>query len=164
MSKIKINTQTVIIISVIVVLLFSIVYISTVLNTKEQSAITPIKTKAANTTYKKLIALNVETVTPEVSPTETEIPSDPSPTIEITPEVEATPTDSVDGTPTPTEVILAYNNPTVTVSSTGSSYLSTDSKTPTPKKVSSLPETGFITNGLIIFAASSLMIFFAFLF
>lgn len=120
----------------------AIFYISTLLTSgddNQTSAVAPRKTKAASITYSKLIALNQ--VTPELTPT---------------PPIEA-----LTETPTPTETVLAYVNPTGTGLASSGASLTT---TLTPTRVKDLPDAGFIYNGLIIFAASMVLVFFSFLF
>ena len=157
---------------VTIFLIGSIFYISTLLTSGDEnktSQVAPRKTKAANITYSKLIALNQ--VTPETTPTAqaedttsgeetesiTETPTQTGETVSVTGVESITETP----TPTPTETVLAYANPTVT--DTASSEADTTT-TLTPTKVKNLPDTGFIYNGLIIFAAAMVLVFFSFLF
>ncbi len=140
-------------------LLGAIVYISFLLTSGsgERSKIAPIKTKAANITYSKLVALN-PTGTEVVSPQE-QISTVPTPTVEEEiNEVTITPTD-VENSPTPTEIILAYSTSEPKEATEDSQIL-----TVTPTKVKDLPDAGFIYNGLIIFSAAILLVFFSFLF
>ncbi len=122
-------------------------YISYTLSSEssESAPTAPQKIKAADITYTKLIALALPSPTEEVMP---------SPTEEISPTEELL--------PSPTEIILAQG-PTGTASAYGNEEI-TSTPSPTTKKLSSLPESGFINNTLVIFAVSSLMIFFSFLF
>ncbi len=151
-------------------------------NSQTSTAIAPRKIKASNVTYSKLIALNNnpsgvplpdETVSPtavvsiSVSPTESAIPTMATPPVITEPmAITATPVllaSSASGsattiTPTPTEIILAYNNASASPKVT--SVVSSAS----PTSVSNLPATGFINNAIIMFTMASLLIFFAFLF
>ncbi len=142
MEKKNSKKTTVILLLVITILIFSIFYISFMLNQGGSEITTsptvPKKIKAANVTYQKLLAVN-RTV-PEEIPTEIPVTSEPSPTI----------------TPSPTEIVLAYQNPTITTDNS--------IETISPTRVEALPESGFINNALIIFAASSLLIFISFIF
>jgi len=144
MEKKNSKKTTVILLLVITILIFSIFYISFMLNQGGSEITTsptaPKKIKAANVTYQKLLAVN-RTVSEEI-PTEIPVTSEPSPTI----------------TPSPTEIILAYQNPTITTTTDNSQ------ETISPTRVEALPESGFINNALIIFAASSLLIFISFIF
>lgn len=72
---------------------------------------------------------------------------------------------------TPTEIVLAYQNPTPTLSATISATVTprttvtaTVSATITPTKVARLPQTGFITNTIILFGVSALVMFISFIF
>lgn len=143
---------TVILLIVIIFLIGAIFYISWQLNSdiNGTSPIVPRKTKAASKTYSKLIALNV---TGTASPTNIVEPT-LEPTIE--PTIEVLPTNII----SPTEIILAYANPTEAI--TSASYSSQLQSTPTG--VNALPETGFINNTLIVFAVSGLLIFISFIF
>ena len=108
--------------------------------------IVSVKTKAQSKTYTRKIDFNL--LTPTLTPTPTL-----SPTLAVTP--------NEFSSPTPTEVILAYNNPSPT-DATSDSLEITDS--PTPTKTTTLPETGYINNALIIFASATLLIFLALIF
>ena len=129
-------------------LLGAIVYISSLLTSGsgETTNVAPRTTKAANITYSKLVALNTTPV--ETTATPTTVPS-----VMISPTVEQT--------PTPTEIILSYNNPTVTGTATNAAQVST---TISPTKIENLPSAGFIYNGLVIFGAATLLVFFALIF
>lgn len=148
MFKGKAKVTTIIFLITAFFLLGAIVYISSLLTSGsgETSNIAPQTTKAANITYSKLVALN----TSPTEPTATEI---------VTPSEIISPTE--EGTPTPTEIILAYNNPMVTGTATNAAQIST---TLSPTKVKNLPNSGFVYNGLVIFGAATLLVFFAFIF
>lgn len=77
--------------------------------------------------------------------------STPSPTPTTLPEV----------TPSPTEVILAVISPTVDIDS---STTTTESTATSPTTITSLPTTGIVDRGLVIFAVASLLILFSFVF
>jgi hypothetical protein len=67
--------------------------------------------------------------------------------------------------PTPTEIILAYRSTNITGSQlSGTQTVLSPTKSITSAKTSSLPESGFINNSLIIFSVSVMTIFFAFIF
>jgi hypothetical protein len=147
MFKNKSKIATILLIFVTIFLIGAIFYISTLLTTSNESKtsqIVPRKTKAASITYSKLIALNQ--VTPE--PTQTPITE---------------PTDQVSAfeetmlTPTPTETVLAYV-------STDTASSEAEATTQVPTSVKDLPDAGFVYNGLIIFAAAMVLVFFSFLF
>lgn len=152
MIKDKSKATTAVLVIMSIFLIGAVVYITSLLTTGngEPSKAAPQKTKAANTTYSRTLALNTTSV--KIPPTET-----PTPVIEETPAI--TGTEAL--TPTPTEIILAYKNPTITGESTISAQITT---TISPTKVKGLPDAGFVYNGLIIFAAAGLLIFFSFLF
>jgi len=152
-GKSKISTIFLLVITFL--LLGSIIYISFLLNPpdKESSSITPRQTKAANITYSKLIALNR-------SPTEVANNENLQPSVENSPvPTETTPTEME--SPTPTEIILAYKNQSITGEATEAGQITS---TVVPTKVKNLPDVGFIYNGLVIFAAAMLLVFFSFLF
>lgn len=86
---------------------------------------------------------NVDFLSPSISPEE-----------EI---LTLTPTEEL--TPTPTELILSKPNPTEKDLLTPSSF---EKYSPTSTIINSLPITGVIDNGLIIFTFASLLIFFSF--
>lgn len=68
-------------------------------------------------------------------------------------------------TPTPTEIVLAYQNPTPSLSATASGTATPKvTLTITPTKIATLPQTGFITNAIILFGVSALVIFISFIF
>ena len=167
----KINITTIVLLILIIILVASIFYITFVLTSEKPteqstaSAIVPRKTKASSTTYKKFLSVNLPTNTPIPIPTESEpeieeqsqtseesdITEDPT-QIDETAEYELT--------PTPTEIILAYEE----IQAINSPLPSYSNATLTPTGVQELPDAGFIHNVLIIFAVSGLLIFFAFLF
>ncbi len=144
---------TVLLLVMTVGLMLSIFYIGYVLTaTPEKSPqIAPRKTKAQSTGYSKIISLNTQgglqntQLTPTVTPT-------------------GSPTPSISLTPSPTEIILAYQNPTVTTTMSTPSVTVTASASATPTKTRSLPETGFITNAIVLFGVSVLVIFVSFIF
>lgn len=144
---------TIVLILMIFFLFGSIFYITKVITSEqgtETASLAPKKTKAANLTYSKLIALNTVSVTPTmelVTPT-----TEPSSTIG-----QISPTKII--SPSPTEIILALDN-----SKNSSSQAAQISTSISPTKATSLPETGFINNSLILFAAASILILFSFIF
>jgi len=155
MVKNKSQLTTIVLLIMTFCLLGATGYISFLLTAGDEgkSKIVPIKTKAADITYSKLVTFN----TTDVGMIPTEVPTEiPTPTVE-----EMVSPAEAQETPTPTEIILAYNNLEVTEEATGEAELST---TLSPTKVQNLPDAGFIYNGLIIFAAAILMVFFSFLF
>ena len=162
MFKKKPKIITLFFIFITIFLVGAIFYISTLLNNNGNmtSSVVPKKAKAANITYSKLIALNQSespTTVPDSSP-ENGATSSPSeqrqlmaPTTPVTPGAQ---------TPVPSETILAYANPSVTATQP----VENNTTTISPTKVTTMPETGYVYNGLIIFAASMVLVFFAFLF
>jgi hypothetical protein len=157
MNKGKSKLTTFVLLTVIIILIFSIFYISVVISQDsiDQSVVptVPRKTKAADVTYRKTIALNATAEEYEESSeelAEEEEMVSPSPEVGISPSV------SPITAPSPTEIILAYQS---------TSPIASESFVPTGSSgTTSLPESGFINNAIIMFAASGLLIFFAFLF
>lgn len=150
----KTKLMTFILLSMTIILMGAIFYIASALisGSSESRPIGLVKTKAQSRTYSRTIALNVASPTP--SPTFTPFP---------TPTEEITLTKKI--TPTPTEIILAYNNPSPTNVGTVSATISISPlSSPTSTQTTSLPAAGYITNALAIFAAATLLIFFAFIF
>lgn len=135
----------------IVVLLFSIFYISRVLlsdtTSGNASSIAPRKTKAAGRTYSKLLAINA----PPPESEEDEM-------LSVTPTADPT-NDSELPTPTPTETILALQTVSITVTPTDGTVSPTSTT-----QTDTLPEAGFFQNTLILFAVSSIFLFVAFIF
>jgi len=171
MFKNKSKIATVLLMFITVFLIGTIFYISTLLTSGDEnktSAVAPRKTKAANVTYSKLIALNQDTVEkepePSLTPTPTVLPEEEVATIEtvsttLTPSLKED--QGLTETPTPTETVLAYVNPTT------ADKASSEAKTVAtlePTNIKDLPDAGFIYNGLIIFAAAIVLVFFSFLF
>lgn len=118
-------------------LIILIFYISSLLLTdNKKSSIVPKKIKASNITYSKIINLNE---TPTI--TITQIFSPPS--------------------PTPTEIVLAYNDNQSEEAPTKKNLTPTEIIT---QKITEIPQSGNIYHTLIIFASASLFVFFAFLF
>jgi len=145
---------TIVLILMIFFLLGSIFYITKIITNEGEdettSNLVPKKTKASSLTYNKLIALNTISVMPTIgliTPT-----TEPSPTIN-----QISPTNIA--SLSPTEIILALDNSKRTASQ--AAQISTSVS---PTKITSLPETGFINNSLILFAAASVLILFAFIF
>jgi len=171
MEGFKTNKTTILLFIIIVILMGSIFYVSCLLSNEkavdsDNSPVAPKTTKASSSTYSKLVALNTIQDTPTPTPSSSPVQDpgaepNPSPSI-IEPtsaDVSATPTE-ISVTPTPTEILLALNSPMVTESYASSSPTleSTSSAT------TSLPESGFINNALIMFISAGLLIFFSFLF
>lgn len=161
----KINITTIVLLILIIILVASIFYITFVLTSEKPteqstaSAIVPRKTKASSTTYKKFLSVNLPTNTP------IPIPTEPEPEIQEQSQISEDPTQidetsEYELTPTPTEIILAYEE----IQAINSPLPSYSDATLTPTGVQELPDAGFIHNLLIIFAVSGLLIFFAFLF
>ena len=167
----KINITTIVLLVLIIVLVASIFYITFVLTSEKPtrkttaSAIVPKKTKASSTTYKKFLSINLPTNTPIPMPTE------PEPDTQVQSETSEEPTITEDPaqideiaeyglTPTPTEIILAYEE----IQAINSPLPSISEATLTPTRAQEIPDAGFIQNALIMFAVSGLFIFFAFLF
>lgn len=135
------KTVTIVLLVMTVGLMLAIFYIGYVLTatTEKVPMIAPQTTKAQNASYSKFIAL--DTTVTSVSPT-LAITASPSPT------------------PSPTEIILAQN-PTVTLTASTSGTITPSA---TPSKARTLPQTGFITNAIILFGLSALIIFISFIF
>ena len=150
MSKSKITTLVLLFMTVVLIAAILLVGYVITRPPESTSMIAPKQTKAQSITYSRLITFNqvLPTATPIETPTE-------APTTVPT----AIPTETP--TPSPTEILLAKAiSPTTAIST----LEATVSPTIIPTKTTSLPETGTITNGLFIFAAAGLMIFFSFLF
>ncbi len=167
----KINLTTIFLLFITVFLIGVIIYISQVLTVKEEevgtgtgSTIAPKKIKASNITYTKLIALNRISPTPiiseaenSISPTRSLIASNQLITGGQENNLSSTITQASSETPTPTEIILAYN-------STSNDNASEEATTRPTEKITSIPASGVINNSLIIFSAALLLVFFSFLF
>ena len=168
MDGFKKNKTPIILFVIIVVLMGSIFYVSFLLSngqaTETTSPVAPKTTKATSNTYSKLVALNTiqDTPTPTLilSPTE-EANAQPVPVVtNAEPTAAESSTGEISSTPTPTEILLALNSPVVTESYASSS----PTLESTSSAVTSLPESGFINNALIMFISAGLLIFFSFLF
>lgn len=166
------NIKTVLLLGVVVFLLITTVYVSFLLRSDAGTAPTTIqKTKAAQTTYSKTLALSQSTPVPTLIPpspvsqssTVNETPSPESgsfaavqvPTVvggTISPSPTSTLLAAISGTPTPTEVILAKITSTPTPVST---------MTATPIRSQTLPEAGWMKPSHLIFAFAFSMIFFS---
>lgn len=152
-------------------LVIAIIYISQVITSESKTGevknVAPQKTKAANIAYDKTVVL-ANTPTPEatvmptaVTPTGLAVsPTGMLPSVTIAPTINSLLAYN-NASISPTEIILAYNNTTVTP--TSSDY-SASSLSATTVKSSTLPESGFINNAIIMFVAAGLIIFFAFMF
>ena len=171
MNGFKTNKTTIILFTVIIILMGSIFYVSFLLSNEktagtDSSPVAPKTTKATSNTYSKLVALNTiqNTPTPTLTPNPTQgagVPStSPAAAIEPTSVESPTTTGVISSTPTPTEILLALNSPMVTESYASSS----PTLESTSSAVTSLPESGFINNALIMFISAGLLIFFSFLF
>lgn len=152
--KKKSKLITLILLIMTIFLMGAILYIGYILtaNTNKALSVAPQTTKAQTGSYNKFIALDRTgggaNSTPVVSPT---------PTVMLT----LTPTP----TPTPTEIVLAYQNLTPTLFATTSGIVTPNvTLTITPTKVVTLPRTGFITNAIVLFGVSALVIFISFIF
>jgi len=132
-------------------LMVSIFYIGYVLtnSSEKNTSIAPQKTKAQSANYSKFVAINTTngSVTPTVEP--------PSPTNKNNPTISLS--------LTPTEIILAYQTITITTALTPS-VTNTASLSATPANARTLPKTGFITNAIVLFGVSALVIFISFIF
>ncbi len=136
------------------VMISSIFFISFKLKETNQSraSIPPVRTKAAQKTYSKTIALKKADVEPtEVVPTEISTPT-PSEQLGL---------DEITESPTPTEIIIAYNNPTITGQDVFDEMASTSAS---PTGVENLPDAGYIGYPLLIVAIGGLIIFFSFIY
>ena len=178
MLKNKSKIITIVLLVMTVGLVAAIIYISQIITSQPQQGevntnLAPQKTKAADVSYQKTVAL--DEVTPTLVPTatapgENEVltptvvansllalnSNDSTLSASITPTVAAETTTTL--TPSPTEVVLAYNvTPLVTDSSASISAT-------TVAKAKTLPDSGFITNSIIMFVAAGLIIFFSFMF
>ncbi|MDO8609008.1 MAG: hypothetical protein Q7R95_00510 [bacterium] len=167
MKNNKSKIITIILIGMTIILMIAIFYIGLQLTNSnvQQAPIALKKTKAASTTYNKLVAINQNPLrSPTIVPSEI-------PLISIT------------ITPIPTEIILAqaalytpYVSPSITQQAVISPSLSFSptiqisntagviSVSSIITKTSTLPQTGMITNSLIMFAVASVFVFLSFLF
>lgn len=155
----------------IVTLIGVAIYMTFSLTATPEPVRTTQKVKAEGETFNKVVVLNT---TP--TGTASNAANGVSPTISSSPLTQST------GAPnaTPTEIILAYKNPTVTggvlsgtpvvtggvsgtISPIPSSSLS-GTVVPSVTKIQSLPQTGLITNSLFIVVAATTLIFVAFIF
>lgn len=116
------------------------------------------------------IAVNITltpsaTVKPTSKPISSPVPTEISlsPTVEPTMTITSSPTPTTlpEVTPSPTEVILAVISPTIEESLSPTTTVST---TTSPTIIASLPTTGIVDRGLVIFAVASLLILFSFVF
>ncbi|MFN4212600.1 MAG: hypothetical protein ACK4FL_01385 [Microgenomates group bacterium] len=149
MKKSKI--VTILLLAMTIILMVGIFYIAALLTnnfSENSSPVITVKTKAQSKTYSRTIAFNIS-------------PSSSSPSPTLTPTPILSPTAYL--TPTPTEIILAYNNPSPTGNATVSATV-TETPSISPTKPISLPDTGYISNALILFATAAFFIFFAFIF
>lgn len=147
----------------------SIFYVSFLLSNEktagtDTSPVAPKTTKVSASTYSKLVALNTikDAPTQIPSPTQEAGGQSLSPTTVIEPTSVELPTTTgiISSTPTPTEILLALNSPIVTEAYASSS----PTLESTSSAVTSLPESGFINNALVMFISAGLLIFFSFLF
>lgn len=151
MSK-KSKIVTIILLVMTVFLMGAIFYIGYILTTNSDKtpAITPQQIKAQSGSYNKFIALGTNNGVTSPTPKPSNIIS-------------------------PTQAVLAYQNPTPTFSATISTTLTptvastitpqtTVTVTVTPTKAAILPQTGFITNTIILFGVSALVMFISFIF
>ena len=156
MENLKKNKQLLIaLIFVAVIMVVVTIYMgTTMLFNNNNTATQPVvktKVKASDEGFQKVVVLNNPTATPTV----------PEPT-----GVVVGAANTITMTPTPTEIILAFNTPAV------STYLSPTIGFTTPVSTTSatitrmqtLPKTGFVNNSLILFAVASTLVFVAFLF
>lgn len=143
----KSKIVTIVLLVMTVFLMGAIFYIGYILtsNSDKTPSIAPQQTKAQSGSYSKFVALGTNNIV--------------SPTNQITPVL------------SPTEAVLAYQNPTPTLSATISATVTprttvtaTVSATIAPTKVATLPQTGFITNTIILFGVSALVMFISFIF
>jgi len=180
MFKNKSKIITAVLLVMTIGLVAAIIYISQIITSEPKvgqanTNLAPQKTKAADVSYQKTVALNditsipvspsLESVrsttvlSPTVIPTVSNLLAVNSMTASASPTLEPT----IGGLIlTPTETVLAYNNLTVTPVS-GNVYTSSISAT-TVAKAKTLPDSGFITNSIIMFVAAGLIIFFSFMF
>jgi cytoskeletal protein RodZ len=154
--KMKIDFKTAVLLFIIIFSMIGIFYLTIVLTTegnkeaKNNTSIGQVKIKAESKTLNK----------PQLTPT-----SEISPTSEPTTEPSISPTSSEEEskmenqlnneeliTPTPTEIILAYNT------STDEGEISPTVK---PTKITSIPETGNINSSIMIFSAALFFILFS---
>lgn len=160
----KIDLKTIFLLLLIIFSMIGIFYLTILLtseNSKEaenNTSVGQVKIKAESKTYTRTLALN--TLQPSLTPT-----SEISPTSEPTVESNISPTSSEGEskmenqlnneeliTPTPTEIILAYNT------STDEGEISLTVK---PTNITSIPETGNIHPSIIIFSAALFFILFS---
>lgn len=170
----KIDVKKIFFLVIIIVAMVAIFTVTKILISEQENLQSPtshnqpinqIKVKAESKTYSRTLALNPannQNTTPILTLTPTSTPTSPSPTPTytptptLTPTPNNTPTSSISNeenvTPTPTEIILAYN--------TSTEEGITD-QTPTATPVASLPESGNILPSLMIlgFFLIILMIF-----
>lgn len=151
----KSKIVTIVLLIMTVFLMGAIFYIGYILTTNSDKtpAITPQQIKAQSGSYSKFIAFG--TSNSGTSPT-------PNPS-----GVTVFPTNKITSVLTPTVTVLAYQNPTPTLSATISATVTpqtTATVTVLPTKTATLPQTGFITNTIILFGVSALVMFISFIF
>ncbi len=155
------------IVSILILLVMGVITYQLINFGKEENNTSPqIRTRAAGKTYKKEIALNlnsspslekVNTPTPTFVLTPTEEITEPSPTLLAQGGVEedfSTSGAEFEGTPTPTDIIVAKISPT----------LAEEGITATPTVVKSLPKTGYYYYNIFLFATGIFVIFFSLVF
>lgn len=149
-SKTKIGTGILLVLTVF--FLSAIGYITFIIisGSGERAKTSPQKTKASNITYSKTIALNTSYGNQDLSST-------------------LTPTQAAaEATPTPTETVLAYANPTASVgaqieASPTLGVTAPVSQTTTPA-ITSLPQAGSYHQAFLIFSGAALLVFFSLIF
>ncbi len=164
----KKKLSTIILLVVTIFLIISVIYISILLRDQGDSSVTKIKkTKAASLTYSRTLSIGSETI--DITPTVTEPqPTNLSPTRELTPTETSTPTvQTEEKIQPPTEAVLAYRNPTITIVVTpteGADLTSFPKPTTSSQSVNNLPQSGWAQYSIIFFVGAVLMIFVSFLY
>jgi len=168
----KDNKMVLIILSGLGVLTVALFFILS-FRSKPEAPESPVSIQLTSTpkpTFKPRATLPIEPTTsgqlgflPSASPSA-------SPTVSpvISPTKAITPTSKVTASPSvsPTEVILAVVSPTAALTTTTSvsPSVSVSGTTATPTTITSLPTTGIVDRGLMLFAIAYLLIFFSFVF
>lgn len=140
MNNKKSKIITIILLFMTVSVMGAIFYIGYVLTAtpEKEPVIAPQKIKAQSSSSSRFITLNTVSPTVTISPT---------PSVAVATSL----------TPTPTEIILANQNLTLTVTASPSATVALS-------KTKELPQTGFITNAIILFGMSAVVIFISFIF
>lgn len=157
---------TVVLLVMTVGLMVAIFYVGYTLTIGSQkiSQVAPQKTKAQTTAYNKFVALEPTKPPSTVGPLPPALVTSPTPTSTLlaqgTTTPSPTPTLVLTSTlsPTPTEIVLAQTTTTPTMTLTATVVPTQTGQT------RSLPQTGYITNAIVLFGVSLIVVFVSLIF